>query len=136
HAVRNYIVPKGTLKAGRNVITVRILDVLAGGGTCGKPEGFYIETGGPEKLEIPLAGTWLIKKGGNLADAGRPAPINPATFVPPVHLYNGMIHPLIKFPVKGVIWYQGESNAARAQQYKQLFPKMIQAWRRKWNQPD
>lgn len=54
----------------------------------------------------------------------------------PTLLYNGMIHPLINYPIKGAIWYQGESNASRAYQYRDLFPRMIQDWRRKWNQGD
>jgi sialate O-acetylesterase len=51
-------------------------------------------------------------------------------------LYNGMLHPLIPFAIRGAIWYQGESNVTRAQQYAQLFPAMIQNWRAKWQQGD
>lgn len=49
-------------------------------------------------------------------------------------LYNAMIHPLIHYPVQGAVWYQGESNAGRAYQYRTLFPAMIQDWRRAWGQ--
>lgn len=51
-------------------------------------------------------------------------------------LYNGMIHPIVNLPVKGVIWYQGESNAYEGVLYRTLFPNMIRNWREKWNQPD
>ncbi|HVS34452.1 MAG TPA: sialate O-acetylesterase [Gemmataceae bacterium] len=51
-------------------------------------------------------------------------------------LFNGMINPLLPFAIKGVIWYQGESNAGRAYQYRTLFPTMIQAWREQWKNPD
>jgi sialate O-acetylesterase len=51
-------------------------------------------------------------------------------------LYNGMIHPLLPFPVKGAIWYQGESNAGRAAEYRTLFPTMIESWRTAWNNRD
>ncbi|QEC51645.1 sialate O-acetylesterase [Anseongella ginsenosidimutans] len=54
----------------------------------------------------------------------------------PTLLYNGMIHPLLNFPIKGAIWYQGESNAGRAYQYRDLFPRMILDWRNKWEQDD
>jgi sialate O-acetylesterase len=54
----------------------------------------------------------------------------------PSVLYNGMIAPLIPFAIKGVIWYQGESNAGKAEQYRNLFPKMIQNWRDDWKQGD
>ncbi len=50
----------------------------------------------------------------------------------PTKLYNAMIHPLIPFTLKGVIWYQGESNAGRAYQYQKLFPALINSWRKEW----
>ncbi len=52
----------------------------------------------------------------------------------PTLLYNGMVNPLVPYAIKGVIWYQGESNASRAQQYKRVFSNMIKDWRTKWNQ--
>jgi sialate O-acetylesterase len=52
----------------------------------------------------------------------------------PAELYNGMIAPLIPFAVRGAIWYQGESNADRAWQYRHLYPDMIANWRRDWGQ--
>ena len=51
----------------------------------------------------------------------------------PTVLYNGMIHPIIPFTIKGAIWYQGEANVGRAEQYKKLFPAMIEDWRAKWD---
>ncbi len=51
-------------------------------------------------------------------------------------LYNGMICPLFPYAIKGAIWYQGESNAPRAEQYRSLFPDLIRCWRRSWGQPD
>ena len=51
-------------------------------------------------------------------------------------LYNAMLSPLIPFGIRGAIWYQGESNADRANQYRKLFPAMIQDWRRAWGQGD
>lgn len=54
----------------------------------------------------------------------------------PGGLYNAMIAPLIPYAIKGVIWYQGESNAGRAYQYRTLFPAMIRNWREDWGQGD
>lgn len=54
----------------------------------------------------------------------------------PANLYRGMVEPLTPLPIRGVIWYQGESNANRAVQYRTLFPTMIDDWRQQWNQPD
>jgi sialate O-acetylesterase len=54
----------------------------------------------------------------------------------PAVLYNAMIAPLVPYGIRGAIWYQGESNAGRAHQYRTLFPLMIQNWRDDWKQPD
>ncbi len=66
-------------------------------------------------------------------------PRNPRNKNRPYGLFNAMIHPLLKFPIRGAIWYQGESNAGnfrRAEEYYTLFPVMIQDWRRHWGQGD
>jgi sialate O-acetylesterase len=51
-------------------------------------------------------------------------------------LWNGMIHPLVPYPIRGVIWYQGEANAYRAEVYEKLLTGMIQSWRAAWGQGD
>ena len=71
---------------------------------------------------------------------GKPEPNQPRQPLGPEHpyrpagLYNGMVAPIIPYGIKGVIWYQGESNAGRAFQYRKLFKAMIQDWRRSWSQ--
>jgi sialate O-acetylesterase len=52
----------------------------------------------------------------------------------PTVLYNAMIHPIVPYAVQGVIWYQGESNVDRAEQYRTLFPLLIQDWRKSFGQ--
>ncbi len=52
----------------------------------------------------------------------------------PANLYNGCLKPIIGYTVRGAIWYQGETNAGRAEQYRDLFPLMIQSWRDEWDQ--
>jgi sialate O-acetylesterase len=71
---------------------------------------------------------------GNGAEFTKQAPRGPGW--KPSELYNGMIAPLIPYAFKGAIWYQGESNAGRAHQYRTLFPDMIKKWRRDWGQGD
>src|SRR5262249_24113877 len=50
----------------------------------------------------------------------------------PANIYNGVLKPTIGYGIRGVIWYQGESNAGRAYQYRDLFPLMVQSWRDEW----
>ena len=69
-------------------------------------------------------------------EPSRPQARNPGNVGTATSLFNGMIHPLLAYPVKGVIWYQGESNANGGRAYAPLFIAMIEAWRRNWNQPD
>lgn len=72
--------------------------------------------------------------------AGKPAPIHadPAQSWGPGTIYNGMIAPFLNMPIKGVVWYQGESNAtqARAPYYEAIFETLIVDWRKKWKMPD
>ncbi len=71
-----------------------------------------------------------LEKAG-IAEAGSPQPNTNVN--KPTLLYNTMVYPFHQFAIKGVIWYQGESNAARANQYRELFPSLITDWRSKWN---
>jgi len=70
------------------------------------------------------------------AQGKKPARNRPWGIWRPSELYNGMIAPLIPYAIRGAIWYQGESNAGRAHQYRTLFPDMIQNWRHDWGQGD
>lgn len=63
-------------------------------------------------------------------------PIGPGHAYSPTGLYNGMIVPILPYGIRGAIWYQGESNASRAYQYRTLFPAMIKNWRDAWHQGD
>lgn len=128
NVARKYNLPVGVLKAGMNTIVVRVEDYQGGGGIYGDPEELYLEVGGEK---IPLGGTWQYKIGTpSIGDEDRPRGYGPNSY--PTLLYNGMIQPLINYPIKGVIWYQGESNADRAYQYQKLFPALIKNWRSKW----
>ena len=63
-------------------------------------------------------------------------PENPSEAHRPGWLYNAMIHPLLPYAIEGAIWYQGESNAGRAYEYRTLFPAMIRNWRNAWGRGD
>jgi sialate O-acetylesterase len=72
----------------------------------------------------------------------QPVPAAPQRAMGPEHqsrpagLYNGMIAPLLPYAIRGAIWYQGESNAGRAHEYRAIFPAMIRDWRQAWGQGD
>ncbi len=77
------------------------------------------------------------KEAAEAKEAGKPfTKRRPGLGWKPTELYNGMIAPLIPYAINGAIWYQGESNAGRAWQYRTLFADMIQNWRRDWGQGD
>ncbi|MFH1744267.1 MAG: sialate O-acetylesterase [bacterium] len=130
-----YAVPGKLVKPGRNVIAVRVLDIGNLGGICGEAKQMKLDAEGIGS--IPLAGAWQYKPGLDLKAADAP-PMSPAVFESlqnmPGVLYNAMISPLLSYPIQGAIWYQGESNASRAYQYRTLFPLMIRDWRGKWGQ--
>lgn len=78
---------------------------------------------------------WKAKKEAGETKARQPrAPYGPDHPHRISSLYNGMIHPIVPFGIKGAIWYQGESNASRAYQYRTIFPAMIEDWRMHWDQ--
>jgi sialate O-acetylesterase len=93
-----------------------------------------------EQADVSLA-TALEKRADEAAkEASKPLPVHPwhpgpDSYTPAV-LFNGMIAPLTPFPIKGVIWYQGESNSSlsEAGMYAQLFPALIKDWRSKWRE--
>lgn len=134
-APRRYKVGPGVVKAGRNAIAVQVLDTGGGGGLYGQPAQMKIKpTDATDDDAISLAGPWRYKVAMSLASM--PAQPQPPSWAnnpnAPTVLYNGMIAPLIPFAIRGAIWYQGESNADRAYQYRKLFPDMITDWRRNW----
>jgi sialate O-acetylesterase len=124
------------LKAGESVITVRLLDTGGTGGIDGTPNQLKLEFPNTGIESISVAGSWKYKETTSITKVTSTPPslvIGPHDLTV---LYNGMITPLIKFPIKGVIWYQGESNNDRAKQYQTLFPTLIDCWRNVWNEPN
>lgn len=124
---RVYSIREGLLKAGRNVISVRVTDTGGGGGIYGPADQVKITIG--DRTES-LAGTWKLRV-ENMTSTGS---IGPNDY--PTLLFNAMLNPLIPFTIQGAIWYQGESNAGRAFQYRKAFPLMISDWRKHWGQGD
>lgn len=126
---RKYQVPAGLLKEGENVLAVRVIS-HNGSGAFVKEKPYQLEVDG---TIIDLSGEWHYKVG-----AAVDTPLPPMTFFQykPVGLFNGMIAPIVKYALKGVIWYQGESNTGFPDDYCELFSRMISDWRARWNQPE
>jgi sialate O-acetylesterase len=125
---RIYDVPSGLLKEGKNIIVVRVINNSGRGGfVSDKP--YQLSAGGQT---IDLKGQWQYKLGATME------PLPGKTFIEwqPEGLYNGMAAPLLNYRIKGVIWYQGESNTAKPREYQKLLPALIADWRAKWNQGD
>lgn len=120
---RVYSVPANVLKEGKNVIAVRIVDNSGGGGIYGESEDLKLTIG--SKI-IPLDGKWKFK-----VIVVKTA-LSPNSY--PSLLYNAMVNPLVPYAIEGVLWYQGEANVWRANQYKKAFPLMINDWRTKFKQ--
>jgi sialate O-acetylesterase len=125
---RIYDVPANLLKEGKNIIVVRVINNIGRGGFV--PDKPYELTAAGQTID--LKGKWQYK-------LGAATPLLPGkTFIEwqPLGLYNAMIAPLLNYRIKGVIWYQGESNTGKPQEYQKLFPALIADWRAKWNQAD
>lgn len=126
---RTYKIPSNLIKAGKNIISIRVFDQQNTGGFYGNPGNLYVcNSDSTEK--IFLSGNWKFKIGFNLNEI-TPPKVTLSQNQPTV-LFNGMINPLIPYSFQGVIWYQGESNEFRAEQYSRLFPLLIHDWRSYW----
>jgi len=128
YSARRYAVPASIIKAGANTITVRIVSKAGKGGFV--PGKIYcLRTAGST---IELAGEWKYKIGVSM-----PAmPAITALWNQPASMFNGMIAPLIPYTLKGVVWYQGESNTGRPLEYGMLLKDMIDDWRARWGVHD
>lgn len=122
-------IQENTWKKGKNSLLFKIGKTInppwSEAGIFGKSSDFTIETA---KTTIPLS-----NENWNMCPAWH-EPMQFAHLMNNVGttLYNAMIAPLIPYNIQGIIWYQGESNADRAYQYRESFPLMIQNWRQDW----
>jgi sialate O-acetylesterase len=145
---RNYEIPALLVKAGANLIAVRVLDTQGGGGIYGTPEKMKLSLKSDSKSFMPLKGDWKYQPVAELSGGKfyvydlsksefqaqkRPLNLGPGT---PSVLFNGMVNPVLPYQIKGAIWYQGEANVGRAEQYSKIFPAMIQDWRAAWGIKD
>ncbi|MBC7422873.1 MAG: hypothetical protein H7334_05395 [Ferruginibacter sp.] len=123
---RKYTVAAGILKAGKNTIAVKIEDTGGGGGIDGDAALVKLTIGDNVQQ---LAGDWLFRVASIKAGSTGIAPNDY-----PSLLFNAMLNPIINLTIRGAIWYQGETNASRAYQYRTAFPLMITDWRQHFKQ--
>lgn len=125
---RKYAVDPGILHEGKNIIVVRIISNSGRGGFVGD-KSYEMAT---RDEHLDLKGTWKYRL-GTVMD-----PLQGQTFIrwKPAGLFNAMISPLLNYTIKGAVWYQGESNASRYNEYTRLLGSLIVDWRNRWNQGD
>ena len=125
---RKYVVPGNLVKAGENVITIKVTDFGGEGGIApGVTEAVI------DGENIPLAGIWQYSVQTDFSKLP-PKPSAPQGSSYPSVLYNAMLSPLQNMPIKGVLWYQGCANVGRDEQYTPLFKTLIGDWRKLWGE--
>ncbi|MFM6943306.1 MAG: sialate O-acetylesterase [Aquirufa sp.] len=126
---RRYNVKNGLLKAGKNLIVIRVTNTAGKGGFV--PDKPYELIVGDKTVD--LQGDWNYKVGEVFPPVEeKPAP----SIFSPTALYNALIAPFITYSLKGIVWYQGESNVGKPEVYQQLLPALAKDWRTKFNQPE
>ena len=130
---RRYNVPADILKGGKNIFVVRVTNTAGKGGFV--PDKPYCIFAGNDTID--LKGAWHYKVGEVFeprSGFGGSGSINAQS--QPSALYNAMVAPIINYTIKGFLWYQGEANTGRADEYARLQPAQIADWRNKWKQPN
>src|SRR5262249_20678825 len=125
--------PSEIVHAGRAVIAVRVIDFAGAGGFAGDADALRLHPADrADDPRISLAGLWRIR--GGAPQHALESTANGAWFDEdtPSALFKGMIAPLVPYAMRGVVWYQGESNVRHADQYAWLFPALIADWRRQF----
>ncbi|MFC1720406.1 sialate O-acetylesterase [Pseudomonadota bacterium] len=126
---RRYAVEGGILREGKNTLAVRLISNIGKGGFV-RDKPYWIQAG---DTRVDLTGPWQYRV-GVVAE-----PLQPPVFQEykqPLGFYNAMLAPLLNLSIKGVIWYQGETNTGRPAEYVDLFPAMIRDWRTQFGQGD
>jgi len=133
---RVYKISGGNFKTGENTIVICNISSSGRGGPCGTKPTMRIYQKENRRKVIKLTGEWLCKKGYSGADFPKiPLSYTVVQNTLSVH-YNSRIHSIIPFAIRGVIWYQGESNRHNSESYKDLFSTMIKSWRDEWEEGD
>lgn len=135
---KNYSIPKGILKQGKNVMAMRVIDTQ-GSAIIGSP--ILLKS---NENSLSLSGVWKVfptaelyerkfyRLGEDISYTEKRPNLKRLSPYSPTVLYNGMIHPLIPYTISGAIWYQGEANVGLEDEYEKSFAAMIKNWRKNW----
>lgn len=139
---RDYHLPSNLTRGERLTIAVRVFDHFGVGGFRGQPEEMRLAGPAGETAPLALHGDWHYQVEHRLpplpADLFNTRPWMGPGLLPqdrPAHAYHGMIHPLRRWSLRGVLWYQGESNSGRANDYFDLLQGLITGWRSAFADP-
>ncbi|UZR96280.1 sialate O-acetylesterase [Chondrinema litorale] len=128
---RRYNVPQNVLKSGNNLFVIRVVNNTGKGGFVpDKP--YYISAG---EQTVDLKGYWQFKV-GDVFIKEENLPQSIVIHNQPTSLFNAMVAPITDYAIKGIVWYQGESNSGNPEAYKNLLPAFIKDWRKQWGQPE
>lgn len=128
---RRYNVPAGVLKTGKNLFVIKVTNQAGKGGFV--PDKPYCIFSGNDTVD--LKGYWQYKV-GQVFEPGPPSPAGINAQNQPGSLYNAMVAPYIDYSIKGILWYQGESNESRPKEYSELLMSLIRDWRNKFKKPE
>lgn len=128
---RRYAIPADLLKPGKNLFVIRVINNSGKGGFV--PDKPYQLIAGGDTID--LKGYWQYKVGEVFIPQQRTAG-GISFHNQPTALYNAMIAPLTHYTIKGFLWYQGEANTNKAEEYLKLQPSLISDWRSSWKQGD
>ncbi len=134
---RSYRIPGDRVAAGPLQLTVLAIDT-GGVGRVGKVADemrLRPASSGPGD-GLALAGPWKMRRGAALGEIGTWPRGSWFTHQHPAALFNGMVAPVAGYGIRGALWYQGETNVPRAQQYRELLPALVADWRRWWDRED
>ena len=145
---REYDIPGELVNEGENIISVRVIDTQGGGGIYGMPGSMKIAVRGSRQAPVNLEGEWKYQVAAEWTGSrfyvfdlsqneflAEKRPVFLSAYSPST-LFNAMVNPAVNHQIKGAIWYQGEANVGRHEQYKKIFPLMIRNWREAWSIKD
>jgi len=139
--LRRYRLPARSVKPGSRVIAVRVFDHFGNGGFAGPSAEMFLERADGKGERVPLTGRWRYQVEREIPlvpmdvfQTAPPLPLALGLHNAPASLFHGMLAPLVPYALRGAIWYQGESNTARAAQYAALQIALIRDLRTRFGQ--